>query len=89
MWAHSLIASGLADTVIACGVESMTNVPLGSNVPQDADGVALFGERFTPQYEELYEATNQFRGGEMIAAKWGLGGGSFRHPDHPAESAGG
>ena len=72
MWAHSLIAGGMADIVIACGVESMTNVPLGSNVPRDPDGDAMFGERFTPRYEETYQATNQLEGGEMIAAKWGL-----------------
>ena len=66
-WGHSLIASGMADIVIACGVESMTHVPLGSNVPRHADGEAMFGERFTPRYEELYQPTNQLEGGEMIA----------------------
>lgn len=72
MWAQSLIASGMADIAIACGVESMTNVPLGSNVPRADDGVALYGERFTPRYGEWYVGTNQFEGGEMIAAQWGL-----------------
>ncbi len=72
MWAHSLLASGLADIVIACGVESMTNVPLGSNVPRRDDGEAMYGERFTDRYEELYEGTNQFEGGERIAAEWDL-----------------
>ena len=72
MWAQSLIGSGMADIVIACGVESMTNVPLGSNVPRDNEGIAMYGERFTPRYEEFYEATNQLEGGEMIAAAWGL-----------------
>ncbi len=70
MWAHSLIAGGLAEIVIACGVESMTNVPLGSNVPRSDDGAALYGERFTQRYEDIYEATNQFEGGERIAAEW-------------------
>ena len=72
MWAHSLLASGLADVVIACGVESMTNVPLGSNVPRRDDGAAMYGERFTDRYEEIYEGTNQFEGGERIAAQWDL-----------------
>ena len=72
MWAHSLIAGGLADIVIACGVESMTNVPLASNVPRDDAGDPMFGERFTPAYEALYDGTNQFEGGEMVAAQWEL-----------------
>ncbi|MGI9624389.1 MAG: thiolase family protein [Acidimicrobiales bacterium] len=72
MWAQALIGSGMADIVIACGVESMTQVPLASNVPRDADGEAMYGERFTPRYEEFYDPTNQFQGGEMIAEAWDL-----------------
>ena len=77
MWAQSLIASGMADMAIACGVESMTNVPLGSNVPRTEDGQAMYGERFTPRYKEWYEGTNQFEGGEMIAANWALNRGEL------------
>lgn len=72
MWAHGLIAGGLADIVIACGVESMTNVPLGSNVPYDADGNAMYGERYTDQYSQHHVPTNQLEGGEMIAEQWNL-----------------
>ena len=35
-------------------------------------GEAIYGERFTPRYEEFYEPTNQFQGGEMIAGAWDL-----------------
>src|SRR3954451_7251209 len=35
--AHALVGSGLVDMVVACGVETMSSVPMGSNVPIDPD----------------------------------------------------
>ena len=71
-WAHSLIASGMADIVVACGVESMSHVPMASQIPMDENGEAYLGERYTDRYKELYDPTNQLEGAERIAAKWNL-----------------
>ncbi|MEU4546247.1 thiolase family protein [Nonomuraea dietziae] len=61
------VISGAYDLVVACGVESMSRVPMWSNVPQGADpfgpGVAArFPEGLVPQGISA----------ELIAAKWGL-----------------
>ncbi|WP_431903291.1 thiolase family protein [Nonomuraea sp. bgisy101] len=61
------VVSGAYDLVVACGVESMSRVPMWSNVPQGADpfgpGVAArFPEGLVPQGISA----------ELIAAKWGL-----------------
>ena len=37
-WAHSLIASGMAEIVVVCGVESMSHVPMASQIPMDENG---------------------------------------------------
>ena len=55
--AASLIGSGVVDVAIACGVEVMSRVPIGSNSKKD--------------FEE-YEMTSQFEGAERIADKWGV-----------------
>ena len=46
-WAHSLVASGMADIVVVCGVESMSHVPMTSQIPVDENGHAYLGERYT------------------------------------------
>ncbi|MEU4326871.1 thiolase family protein [Nonomuraea dietziae] len=61
------VISGAYDLAVACGVESMSRVPIWSNVPQGADpfgpGVAArFPEGLVPQGISA----------ELIAAKWGL-----------------
>jgi acetyl-CoA C-acetyltransferase len=61
-----LIASGAADVVISCGVESMTRIPLGSNVKVGP------GRAFPKSYFPQYEPTSQFEGAERIAEKWGI-----------------
>ena len=33
-WAHSLIGAGMADIVVVCGVESMSHVPMASQIPE-------------------------------------------------------
>ena len=71
-WAHSLIASGMAEIVVVCGVESMSHVPMASQIPMDENGEAYLGERYTDRYKELYDPTNQLEGAERIAAKWNL-----------------
>ena len=71
-WAHSLIGAGMADIVVVCGVESMSHVPMASQIPRDADGKAYLGDRYTDRYKEMYDPTNQLEGAERIASKWNL-----------------
>jgi acetyl-CoA C-acetyltransferase len=66
--AVALISGGLVDTAIACGVEVMSQVPLGSSTPKDPD----VGEAFNENYWTHYERTSQFEGAERIAEKWSL-----------------
>lgn len=62
--AAGLIGSGIEDLVLACGVEMMTRVPLGSNMKG--------GFPMTPSYVERYAPTSQFQGAEMIAKDYGV-----------------
>lgn len=64
--AAALIAAGTVDVAVACGVENMSRVPLGSSVGKDA------GKSMTRKYRERYEFTTQFEGAERIAAQWGI-----------------
>ncbi len=66
--AHALVASGTADVVIACGVEAMSQVPLGSTAPAEPD----YGHPRGGRYAEVYEPTTQFEGAERIAETWGI-----------------
>src|SRR5882762_4021710 len=65
--AQGVMASGY-DLVVACGVENMSRVPLGSNV--------LSPERtpMTPAVRERYavDSFNQAIGAEMMVRQWGL-----------------
>ena len=65
---HALIASGQAEAVVACGVELLSTVPLGSSVPSEPD----FGLPRGGRYTEHFESTTQFEGAERIAETWGL-----------------
>jgi len=64
--AQGVMAGGY-DLVIACGVESMTRVTLGSSVLPDKSPM-------TPAVQERYKVDrfNQAVGAEMIAKQWGL-----------------
>jgi acetyl-CoA C-acetyltransferase len=64
---YSLIRSGMADVVLACGVENMTRLPIGS------DSVGLpkeYGKVVSKSYFEHYEFTSQFEGAERVAEKY-------------------
>lgn len=58
----AMVASGMEDIVLCCGVEMMTRVPLGSNMK---DGVPM-GE----SYMSHYQPTSQFNGAAMIAEEY-------------------
>jgi acetyl-CoA C-acetyltransferase len=64
--AAGLVASGAADLVLACGVESMSRVPLGSNTSAGP------GRAIPKSYFARYEFATQFEGAERIADKWGV-----------------
>src|SRR3954451_10414791 len=59
--------SGAYDVAVACGVESMSRVPMWSNVPAGADP-------FGPGVAQRYPGglVPQGISAELIAAKWGL-----------------
>ena len=62
--AAGMIGAGIEDLVLACGVEMMTRVPLGTNMKG--------GSPISPGYMEHYEATSQFHGAERIAKEYGI-----------------
>jgi acetyl-CoA C-acetyltransferase len=59
-----LIGAGVEDLVLACGVEMMTRVPLGSNMKG--------GMPISPSYVSHYQPTSQFQGAERIAKEYGI-----------------
>jgi acetyl-CoA C-acetyltransferase len=64
--AASMVKSGVVDVALACGIESMSRVPLGSA------GRGDFGRPTPRSYRNHYELTSQFEGAERIADKWGI-----------------
>jgi acetyl-CoA C-acetyltransferase len=66
--ASSLVAAGVVDAAVACGVEVMSRVPIGSN---SAKALGL-GVPIPKTYFGHYEFTSQFEGAERIADKWGV-----------------
>ncbi len=66
--AHALIASGVEDVVMACGVEAMSLLPIGSDA--FAGAKAGLGKPVSRSYFEHYEFLSQFEGAERIADKY-------------------
>lgn len=66
-FAAQAIMAGANDVVIACGVESMTRVPMGSSGKGP-------GQPFGPMMVKRYDngLVHQGIGAEMIAKKWGV-----------------
>ncbi|MET9375668.1 thiolase family protein [Streptomyces sp. NPDC003035] len=62
------VISGAYDIAVACGVESMSRVPMWSNVPPGADP---FGPGVAERYPE--GLVPQGISAELIAAKWSIG----------------
>jgi len=65
--AYALVAGGVVDVAIGCGVEVMSRVPMGSTVPKDGPGKPV-----TRKYWSHHEYTSQFEGAERIADQWGI-----------------
>jgi acetyl-CoA C-acetyltransferase len=66
--AYGLVASGVVDVAMACGVEVMSRVPMGSATPKVPDA----GKPVNRAYWAHHEFTSQFEGAERIAEKWML-----------------
>jgi len=66
--ASSLIGAGVVDVAIACGVENMSTVPIGSNSSKKLG----FGVPIPKSYFGVYEFTSQFEGAERIADHWSI-----------------
>lgn len=66
MFAAQGVMTGQYDIVIACGVESMSRIPLGSS----SAGMDRFGSKLRARYPE--GLVNQGVSAELIAKKWGL-----------------
>jgi acetyl-CoA acyltransferase len=62
------VASGAYDLAIACGVESMTRVPMGSSA--DHGPGTPFGPRMRHRYDD--RLVHQGISAELIACKWGI-----------------
>jgi acetyl-CoA C-acetyltransferase len=66
--AVGLVGGGVVDVALACGVEVMSRVPIGSSGRKDLG----FGIPIPKSYFPRYEMTSQFEGAERIADKWGI-----------------
>jgi len=66
--AAALVGAGVVDLALACGVESMSRLPIGSNFRKDLD----LGRPVPKDYLRRYEFLNQYQAAERIAEKWGV-----------------
>ncbi|UDY36982.1 steroid 3-ketoacyl-CoA thiolase [Dermatobacter hominis] len=66
--ATALVGAGVTDVAVACGVESMSRIPIGSNSNKKLG----LGVPVPRTYFGRYEFTSQFEGAERIADKWGV-----------------
>jgi acetyl-CoA C-acetyltransferase len=67
--AAGLAGAGLTDIVLACGVESMTRIPIGANYGKSIG----LGRPVPKAYRRHYEFLNQFQAAEKIAERYGIG----------------
>ena len=65
--ATSTIRAGMADVVVACGVENMTRLPIGSD---SVDLKKEMGKPVSRSYFAQHEFTSQFEGAERMAEKY-------------------
>jgi len=66
--AYALVAGGVVDCAVGCGVELMSRVPMGATIPKDP----AVGKPVTKAYWKHHEFTSQFEGAERIAKQWGI-----------------
>jgi acetyl-CoA C-acetyltransferase len=66
--AAALVGAGVTDVALACGVETMSRVPIGAS----GNKALNLGIPTPKTYFGHYEMTSQFEGAERIAEKWGI-----------------
>ncbi|MFM2183265.1 MAG: hypothetical protein RJB61_1559 [Actinomycetota bacterium] len=66
--ATALVGADVVDVALACGVEVMSRIPIGSNSNKKLG----LGVPIPRTYFDRYEMTSQFEGAERIAEKWGI-----------------
>ncbi len=66
--ATALVAAGVVDVAVACGVEVMSRIPIGINSSKKLG----LGVPIPKTYFAQFEMTSQFEGAERIADKWGI-----------------
>ena len=66
--AYAMVASGIVDAAVGCGVEMMSQVPMGATIPVDP----AVGKPVNKNYWKHHELTSQFEGAERIAKQWGI-----------------
>jgi acetyl-CoA acetyltransferase family protein len=70
-FAAQAVMAGAMDAVVACGVESMTRVPMGSDGAMGMPGVAP-AIPFSPLFNDRYTFVPQHQSAELVAEKWGI-----------------
>ena len=71
-FAAGQIRGGMADVLVAGGVEHMTRVPMGSDAPSEHDSYADASTVTDTYFEYVEELTSQGEGAERIAEQWDL-----------------
>ena len=66
--AAALVGAGVVELALACGVESMSRIPIGANFRKEHK----LGRPVPKEYFEHYEFLNQYQAAERIAEKWGV-----------------
>ena len=66
--AYALVASGVVDAAVGCGVELMSQVGFGATSPKEPNS----GRPINRNYFDHFEFTSQFEGSARIAAQWGI-----------------
>jgi acetyl-CoA C-acetyltransferase len=71
-FAAQAVLSGTQDLVVAAGVESMSQVPMGTTVtlPLEKGMGPPFGQGWRDRYGD--QEISQFRGAQLVCEKWGL-----------------
>jgi acetyl-CoA C-acetyltransferase len=67
-FAAQAVLSGTQDLVVAAGVESMSQVPMGSSVALPMELGVPFGEGWKKRYGN--QEISQFRGAQLMCEKW-------------------
>ena len=74
-FAAQAVLSGTQDLVVAAGVESMSQVPMGSSAALPMNLGLPYGEGWKKRYGE--QEISQFRGAQMMCEKWGISRGEL------------